>query len=59
MRRLPGWQDEELSKLLIKFHTPLFDTLCDDVSTRKLSDEHVALNFYGSYCGSCHVVSLL
>lgn len=57
LRRLPGWPGEELSKLLVKFHTPFFDTLCDDVSSRKLSDETVALNYYGSYCGSCHVVS--
>ncbi len=61
IRRLPGWPEEELTELLLKFKTKYFSPRCVTVedNVRKLSDDTVALNFTGSYCGSCHVVSLL
>ena len=57
MRRLPGWPHEELVDLLVKFRTPYFNPVCANESTlsRKLSDDEVALSFYGATCGLCHI----
>lgn len=60
IRRLPGWPEEELTDLLLKFKTQYFNPLCafTEAGVRKLSDDVVALNFVGSYCGNCHIVSI-
>lgn len=57
LRRLPGWPNEELHHLLLKFATYDFGAPCDGGDgTRRISDEKVALNSKGPLCGTCHVV---
>lgn len=58
MRRLPGWPDEELHRLLTKHHTPYFTPECaDNDEILKPSDGTVSVAFSGADCGKCHVVS--
>lgn len=60
LRRIPGWPNQELHRLLVQYKTPFFDPFCDggQSNDRRLSDDTVAILFDGSFCGTCHVVSI-
>lgn len=58
MRRIPGWPNEDLDSLLIKFKTPYFTAPCGGTDNqRKLSMSKLPYSFHGATCGLCHIVS--
>jgi len=58
LTRLPGWPNEILSDLMLRFNTEGFFASCKGGSiTRKYSDDAVgSMQTGGPECGKCHVV---